>query len=217
MTIKRTNKLFQKNFLKKNNHLKILDLGCTHINYWEEANHFADIVDYSKEFSKKNLNFTLLSPNQKLPFKDKEFDYVILSHVLEHVSNINEFTKEVERIAKAGYIELPTKLADNLVIGCDEEDIGHKWWMEFDDVNGQLKYIKKIDVLQKFLSVGSLNKFQNFFEDSLILQLYWENTIELVEGKHYSFEKKISFLSLIRKFFGKKVRDYISEIRKIIK
>ncbi len=217
MTIKRTNKLFQKNFLKKNNHLKILDLGCTHINYWEEANHFADIVDYSKEFSKKNLNFTLLSPNQKLPFKDKEFDYVILSHVLEHVSNINEFTKEVERIAKAGYIELPTKLADNLVIGCDEEDIGHKWWMEFDDVNGQLKYIKKIDVLQKFLSVGSLNKFQNFFEDSLILQLYWENTIELVEGKHYSFEKKISFLSLIRKFFGKKVRDYFSEIRKIIK
>ena len=217
MTIKRTNKLFQKNFLKKNNHLKILDLGCTHINYWEEANHFADIVDYSKEFSKKNLNFTLLSPNQKLPFKDKEFDYVILSHVLEHVSNINEFTKEVERIAKAGYIELPTKLADNLVIGCDEEDIGHKWWMEFDDVNGQLKYIKKIDVLQKFLSVGSLNKFQNFFEDSLILQLYWENTIELVEGKHYSFEKKISFLSLIRKFFGKKVRDYISEIKKIIK
>tara|TARA_Y100000590_G_scaffold102141_1_gene116036 strand:- start:1163 stop:1816 length:654 start_codon:yes stop_codon:yes gene_type:complete len=217
MTIKRTNKLFQKNFLKKNNHLKILDLGCTHINYWKEANHFADIVDYSKEFSKKNLNFTLLSPNQKLPFKDKEFDYVILSHVLEHVSNINEFTKEVERIAKAGYIELPTKLADNLVIGCDEEDIGHKWWMEFDDVNGQLKYIKKIDVLQKFLSVGSLNKFQNFFEDSLILQLYWENTIELVEGKHYSFEKKISFLSLIRKFFGKKVRDYFSEIKKIIK
>ena len=217
MTIKRTNKLFQKNFLKKNNHLKFLDLGCTHINYWKEANHFADIVDYSKEFSKKNLNFTLLSPNQKLPFKDKEFDYVILSHVLEHVSNINEFTKEVERIAKAGYIELPTKLADNLVIGCDEEDIGHKWWMEFDDVNGQLKYIKKIDVLQKFLSVGSLNKFQNFFEDSLILQLYWENTIELVEGKHYSFEKKISFLSLIRKFFGKKVRDYFSEIKKIIK
>ena len=47
---------------------------------------------------------------------DKEFDYVVLSHVLEHVQNIKEFTSEVERIAKAGYIELPTKLADNLVI-----------------------------------------------------------------------------------------------------
>ena len=94
MTIKRTHKSFQKNFLKKNNHLKILDLGCTHVNYWKEANHFADIVDYSKEFLEKNLKFTLLHTDQKLPFKDKEFDYVILSHVLEHVPNISEFTKE---------------------------------------------------------------------------------------------------------------------------
>ena len=77
MTIKRTHKLFQKEYLKKNNHLKILDLGCTHVNYWEEANHFADIVDYTKQFSEKNLNFTLLEVDKKLPFKDKEFDFVI--------------------------------------------------------------------------------------------------------------------------------------------
>tara|TARA_B100000900_G_scaffold386048_1_gene376186 strand:+ start:3458 stop:4111 length:654 start_codon:yes stop_codon:yes gene_type:complete len=217
MTLKRTHKQFQKEYLKRNNNLKILDLGCTHVNYWKEANHFADIVDYSKEFSEKNLKFTLLHINQKLPFKDKEFDYVILSHVLEHVDNIFEFTKEIERIAKAGYIELPTKLADNLVIGCDEDDIGHKWWLEFDDVKSELKCTRKLDVLQKFLSVGSINKFQKYFEDSLILQLYWENEIVLVEGKPYPIEKKITFFSLIRKFFGKKIRDNISRIKKIIR
>ena len=217
MTIKRTHKLFQKNFLKKSNHLKILDLGCTNTNYWKEANHFADIVDYTNDFSKKNLKFTLIYPNQKLPFKDKEFDYVVLSHVLEHVPNIKEFTNELERIAKAGYIELPTKLADNLVIGCDEEDIGHKWWLEFNDVNGNLEYVKKLDVLQKFLSVGSLFKFQKYFEDSIILQLYWENSIELVEGKQYLTEEKITFIDLIRKFIGKKIREFFSKIRKIIK
>ena len=213
MSIQRTNKQTQKKWLKKNNNLKILDLGCTHVNYWPEANHFADIVDYSLEFSEKKLKFIKIFPNQKLPFKDKEFDYVILSHVLEHVSNIFEFTKEVERIAKAGYIELPTKLADNLVIGCDEEDIGHKWWLEFDDVNHQLKYVKKVDVLEKFLSVGSIYKLQKFFEDSLILQLYWENTIELIEGESYKMDKKITFLSLVRKFYGKKIRNLISIIR----
>ena len=216
MTIKRTHKLFQKEYLKKNNHLKILDLGCTHVNYWKEANHFADIVDYTKQFSEKNLNFTLLEVDKKLPFKDKEFDYVILSHVLEHVPNINEFTQEVERIAKAGYIELPTKLADNLVIGCDEEDIGHKWWLEFDDVKNQLKYTKKLDVLQKFLSVGSINKFQKFFEDSLILQLYWEDKIDLVKGETYPLEKKITLLNLVRKFLGKKMRDFLFPIKKKI-
>ena len=217
MTIKRTHKTFQKEFLDKNKNLKILDLGCTHVNYWKEANHFADIVDYSKEFKEKNLNFTLIYPNQNLPFKDKEFDYVILSHVLEHVPNIFEFTKEIERVAKAGYIELPTKLADNLVIGCDEEDIGHKWWLEFDDVEKKLKCIKKLDVLQKFLSVGSINKFQKYFEDSLILQLYWENSIDLVQGVSYPIEKKITFISLVRKFIGKKLRDFFSEIKNFIK
>jgi len=215
MTIKRTHKSYQKNWLKKNNHLKILDLGCTNVNHWEEANNFADIVDYSDEFKKKDLKFTLITPNQKLPFKDKEFDYVILSHVLEHVENIYEFTKEIERISKAGYIELPTKLADNLTIGCDEDDIGHKWWLEFDDVNNKLIFVKKVDVLQKFISVGTLNKFQKHFEDSLIIQLYWENSIDLVEGKPIEFDKKINFTSLIRKFIGKKLRDFFARIKNL--
>ena len=55
MSIRRTSRLNQKKFLKENSNLKILDLGCTHVNYWEEANHFADIVDYSDFFKKKNF------------------------------------------------------------------------------------------------------------------------------------------------------------------
>ena len=181
MPIKRTSKKYQKKWLHENNNLKILDLGCTHVNYWPEANHFADIVDYSREFKEKNLTFTKIYPNQKLPFKNKEFDYVILSHVLEHVPNLIDFKKEVERIAKAGYIELPTKLNDNIVFGCDEEDVGHKWWFEFDDVNQKLLYLKKIDVLEKFLTVGQIYKLQNFkfknniFPNDFIMQVIHQN------------------------------------------
>ena len=76
---------------------------------------------------------------------------------------------------------------------------------------------KKKDVLQKFLSVGSINKFQKFFEDSLILQLYWENSIDLILGDSYPIEKKITFISLVRKFIGKKIRDFFSKIKNFIK
>jgi len=138
MTIKRTSREFQKKWLVKNSHLKILDLGCSNVNYWEEANQFADIFDYKEEFDKKNLNYTKIEVGKKLPFKDKEFDYVILSHVLEHVPDIIEFKLEIERIAKSGYIELPTKLADNLVFDFVEERFSHKWLMKFDDVNQNL-------------------------------------------------------------------------------
>jgi 2-polyprenyl-3-methyl-5-hydroxy-6-metoxy-1,4-benzoquinol methylase len=209
MSIKRTHKLSQKKWLKENSHLKILDLGCTHVNYWPEANNFADIEDYSEYFSKKNLAYTKIEPNKKLPFKDKEFDYVILSHVMEHVPNLLEFKDELVRIAKRGYIELPTKMYDNLVFGCDEEILGHKWWFEFDDDRNILKYTAKVNALEKFLSVGSSWKFQKFFEDSFLLQFYWEDSFKLEEMPAYNVEKKISFLQLIKKYFSKKIRDVI--------
>ena len=211
MIMKRTSRNYQKAWLKKNNHLKILDLGCSLVNYWPEANHYADIDDFTKAFNDLNLKFTQIKPNEKLPFKDKEFDYVILSHVLEHVPNLLEFVSEIERISKAGYIELPTKLNDNLVFGCDEEDVGHKWWFEFDDDNNQLLYTIKADVLEKFITVGQIWKFQKFFEDSFLLQIYWEEKINLSKRKPFEFDKKIYFLSLVKKYFSKKIRTLFSK------
>tara|TARA_X000001036_G_scaffold157161_1_gene149258 strand:+ start:1603 stop:2247 length:645 start_codon:yes stop_codon:yes gene_type:complete len=214
MSIRRTNKKSQKEWLSKNNNLKILDLGCTHVNYWKEANHFSDIVDYSDYFKKINAPFKKIPPSGRLPFKDKEFDYIILSHVMEHVPNLIEFKKEIERIGKAGYIELPTKLNDNIVFGCDGEIDGHKWWFEFDDEKQLLLYTKKVDAIEKFLSVAQVWKFQNYYEDSFILQFYWEDKIDLHEREPFNVEKKITFFTLIKKYFSKKIRVLLSKLRK---
>ena len=207
MPIKRTHKNTQKEFLLKNKNLKILDLGCSFANYWKEANHFADIQDHTASFKKINLEYTKIEPNKKLPFKDKEFDYVILSHVLEHVPNLLEFKSELTRIGKSGYIELPTKFYDNLVFGSDEPDLGHKWWFEFNDDENILYYTKKIDAIEKFLSFGTSWKFQKYYEDSFILQFYWQDNFEIRERSKFTVEKKISFLQLIKKYFSKKLRN----------
>jgi len=47
-----------------------------------------------------------------MPFMDHQFKYVICSHVIEHVpvASINEFIKEVNRVASAGYYEAPSIL-----------------------------------------------------------------------------------------------------------
>ena len=42
------------------------------------------------------------------PFADGEFDYVICSHVLEHVDDVEFFVQELCRVALAGYLEFPT-------------------------------------------------------------------------------------------------------------
>ena len=217
MTIKRTSKIVQKKFLHDNSNLKILDLGCSNENYWKEANHFADIFDYQDFFKNKSLTFTKIDIGKKLPFSDKEFDYVILSHVLEHVEDIVKFKSELERVAKSGYIELPTKLADNLVFDFVEEKYAHKWWLEFDDSSQTLLYSRKINPIQGFLSVGSLNKLVNYYEDSLTIQLYWQENIEIKQRNKYIENKKISFFDLQRKFYGYKIRSIKSKIKNLFK
>ena len=215
MPIRRTSRLNQKKWLKSNKDLKILDLGCSNNNYWPEANHFSDIWDFEEFFKEKKLNFTKIQPDQKLPFKDKEFDYVICAHVIENVNDPVMFKSEIERIGKAGYIELPTRLNDNMVFGCDEEEFGHKWWFEFDDDNQKLIYAKKINAIEKFVSVGSIFALTEIFQDSFIIQAHWTDDISLEKRAPYEVKKKIGFLTLIKKYFSKKIREKISKVKKL--
>ena len=217
MPIRRTIKKNQKKWLNSNKELKILDLGCSNANFWPEANHFADIHDYSEDFKIKNLKFTKIVPDKKLPFKDKEFDYIICAHVIEHVNDPIFFKQEIERIGKSGYIELPTRLNDNIVFGCDEEIYGHKWWFEFDDDKKKFIFAEKRDAIEQFVSVGSIFNLTDIFEDSFIIQTYWNDSIEMEVKEPYEIEKKISFLSLIKKYFSKKIRIQLSKIKNLIR
>ena len=66
----------------------------------------------------------------KFPFKDKEFDYVICSHVLEHVplEELELFITELQRVASKGYIEFPNIFYELI----NFQDV-HKWFMNFRD------------------------------------------------------------------------------------
>jgi SAM-dependent methyltransferase len=44
---------------------------------------------------------------EDLPFKNNVFDFVIASHVLEHSSDPERFISEIQRVGRAGYIEVP--------------------------------------------------------------------------------------------------------------
>ena len=50
---------------------------------------------------------TVLGFVENLPFRDRAFDFVIASHVLEHSPHPERFIAELERVAASGYIEVP--------------------------------------------------------------------------------------------------------------
>ena len=201
--IKRSSKNFINNLLDQNSNWKILDIGCGYTAH-KSATTICDVKDLSSFY--KNIKFILLKDNI-LPFKDKEFDFVIASHVIEHVSDVSVFIKELERVASNGYIELPTKLEDNLVF---ENKKNHLWHMEFDDDENRLIISKKIQFLEPILSVSSAKKFLKYFRQSLVLELFWKNTIEfsMIENATQNYEK-LSRLTLVRKFFSKLFRNWV--------
>ena len=148
-----------------------MDIGCGYTAN-EFANTICDVQDLSNFY--KDKNFIKLE-NKQLPFKDNEFDFVIASHVLEHVEDYKFFINELERVSKKGYIELPTKFEDNLVF---ENKKDHLWHMDFDDVNSKLLISKKFQFIEPILTVSMLHKLRKNFKSSLILELYWENKID---------------------------------------
>ena len=201
--IKRSTKQYVDNKIEQNPSWKILDIGCGYTAH-EKASVICDIQDLSNFY--KNKKFIQLD-GKTLPFKNKEFDFVIASHVIEHVEDVTFFIKELERVSSKGYIELPTSLEDNLVF---ENKNDHLWHMEFNDINQKLLITKRTQYIEPVITVSTAKKLAKYFRQSLILELFWEDSIEFefVEKDNVNFEK-ISRLTLLRKFFSKILRNFI--------
>jgi len=201
--IKRSSKKSIDKILENNKSWNILDIGCGYTAH-KNASVVCDIQDLSHVYKEKN--FVKLTSNI-LPFRDKEFDFVIASHVIEHVKDVEVFIKELQRVSSKGYIELPTILEDNLVF---ENKKDHLWHMEFDDDKNQLIVSEKIQFLEPILTVSSSKKLLNYFRQSLVLELFWENSIEYeVIEKNFNDLDQISRLTLFRKFLSKLIRNII--------
>ena len=200
--LKRTSINKVNSILEKNKHWNILDIGCGF-----RANKFANVIADVKDFTNfyKEKKFVRIK-EKVLPFKDKEFDFVISSHVIEHVADFEFFIKELKRISSKGYIELPTRLGDNLVY---ENQTDHIWWFYFNDDDKELIASKRNQLLQPFINVSTAKLLENIFRDSFVLELSWEENIEYRIDNKIRFDsmEKISFFKLFRKFLSKKIRS----------
>ena len=203
--IKRTSKEHVLKILNQNSKdWKILDIGCN-----KDAVIFAqtvaDIQNLSDFYKKKDKKFVLIE-SKDLPFVDNQFDFVYASHVIEHVEDVSHFIKELQRISKLGYIELPTMLEDNIIL--NENNItDHKWFFQFDDVQNILLVEKKKQLIEPFITLGVLfGSLRKNFRSSLVLELWWENEINY-EFKNFTIpSKKPYFLSILKKYISYQIR-----------
>ena len=65
--------------------------------------------------ARANGKLLLWGDVQRMPFRDRVFDFAMCFHVLEHVSEPAKCLKELERVAHRGYIETPNEIFDYVV------------------------------------------------------------------------------------------------------
>ena len=195
--LKRTSLNFVNNKLKNNIGWKVLDIGCG-FRPNPYATTIADIQDFSGFYKEKNF---IKLTDKRLPFKNKEFDYVIASHVIEHVDDFEYFIKEIERISSQGYIELPTRLGDNLVF---ENKYDHIWWFIYDDDNNKLIASKKNQLVEPFITVSTAKYLEEIFRESLVMEIEWKEKVDYIIDNNIRNEnyKKMNFLKIIKKYIS---------------
>lgn len=167
--IRRTSKSWVKDLLTGHPEWAILDLGCGRY-AWEEATHHADRVDHSDLYK----HHTVCDAHDT-PYEDNQFDFVICSHIAEHMPDMPKFLNEVSRIGKAGYIEVPSPFFENLTFGNMYE---HCWWVEFDDGDNHLTYTTKMSLVKERLWPEELKRLEDYFRTQMVTQLYWEDDIQ---------------------------------------
>ena len=107
---------------------------------------------------------------EALPFKDKEFDYVICNQVLEHVDNPADFIREQCRVAKRGYMETPSLLGEFLF-----PKKSHKWIILYLD--------NKLILFEKSKMPGNYeNNYGELFLNYLPYQSLTYKLLWLTEG-----------------------------------
>jgi len=107
-------------------------------------------------FTRQTKATTILYTGDNLPFKDAAFDYVIASHVLEHVPDPKNFLQEIFRVGSGrGYLEYPLPYYEYL-----HDFSVHLHFIKFN--HGSLNYLPKSET-----SIREFCRITDFFYRAL--------------------------------------------------
>jgi len=180
---------------------KVLDIGGSMKQHpFLKINTLVDIIPpeespYKKEKLSAEHFVRVDISKEKLPFKNKEFDFALCTHTLEDLYNPFLIIDEMSRVGKRGYIATPSfgtdilyshfNLTDWLTGGRRVPGIAHHKWL-FSLKRG------KMQILPKNYPLLYTPEFQiTGWKGEPEFEYYWEGKIEYQEIKDLDFHKLI--------------------------
>lgn len=116
------------------------------------------------------------------PFKDKQFDFVLCSHLLEDIRDPIWVCSELIRVSKAGYIEVPSRLYETTMHGEIPGQAGnthHRWIIDVDEKGGLRFAFKHGQVHSKYINKNKVPRVYDAPQN--YLQYFWKDKFDYYE------------------------------------
>ena len=124
------------------------------------------------------------------PFGDKEIDFVICSHTLEDVRDPLWVCSEMIRVAKRGYVEVPSRLAES-ARGVERGQVGwshHRWLIEIGD--GSIAFLMKYHMIHSHWRFSLPRAYlRRLPEGQKVQWLFWDDSFDYDERTIHGVEK----------------------------
>ncbi len=125
----------------------------------------------------------IITSADRIPFREKVIEHLTCAHVLEHVENPKAVLKEFSRVAKRGYLEVPSYESE---LFFDRED--HVWCVRWSNSNKEkFEFFPKPEFLPNKLSDiirEERSKFDILYFGTFAnfnLHLYWEGLVDCLQ------------------------------------
>jgi hypothetical protein len=134
------------------------------------------------------------------PFRDGQFDFAVCSHTLEDVRDPVRVCDELRRVARAGYIEVPSRLEEQSPID-GRLGVGwthHRWLTEIDDHASppRIEFVFKHGVVYTAADARFPADFHAALPDAERVEtLWWDESFEGAERIMRSPEELDAYLS----------------------
>jgi hypothetical protein len=191
---------------------KVLDVGGA-VTTFPRANYVIDFLPYKedrpvhgnteKHFTKGTwIQHDICKGNW--PFKDKEFDFVVCSHVLEDVRDPLKVCGELIRVGKRGYIETPSRLCESTTGVARHYIAGyahHRWFVEIE--GNKIVFAMKHHKIHGWRYSLHPLPFFKLKEEFKAIGFFWESSFEFCEYYPASWKNYLKDFKKSQSLLGK--------------
>ena len=145
-------------------------------------NPFQPIGGTVEHFTKNTWIQRDICEKTPFPFRDKELDYVICSHTLEDIRDPLWVCAEMIRIAKRGYVEIPSRLSESCR-GSEEGIVGlahHRWLIDID--GSHIRFLMKLHTIHAHWKYSfPASHLKSLAEEDKVQWLFWDGSFQFCE------------------------------------